>query len=90
MIQVISKFLILTLTLLTFGVSPTVAEDIKDTKIQQLETLLETYIEENRELKEINFSMDDYSHENLEKIKKMGMFWWSEFGDRAIKFLDSN
>jgi hypothetical protein len=41
-------------------------------------------------MKEINFSMDDYSHENLEKIKKMGMFWWSEFGDRAIKFLDSN
>ena len=52
MIQVISKFLILTLTLLTFGVNSTVAEDIKDTKIQQLETLLETYIKENRELKE--------------------------------------
>ena len=52
MIQVISKFLILTLTLLTFGVNPTVAEDIKDKKIQQLETLLETYIEENRILKQ--------------------------------------
>ena len=26
----------------------------------------------------------------LEKIKKMGMLWWSEFGDRAIKFLNSN
>ena len=26
----------------------------------------------------------------VEEIKKMGMFWWSEFGDRAIKFLDLN
>ena len=51
MIQVISKFLILILTLTTFGVNPTVAEDTKDIKIQQLETLLETYIKENRELK---------------------------------------
>ena len=33
MIQVISKFLILILTLTTFGVNPTVAEDTKDIKI---------------------------------------------------------
>jgi predicted acylesterase/phospholipase RssA len=52
--------------------------------------LKEDYLRINSSMKEINFSMDDYSHENLEKIKKMGMFWWSEFGDRAIKFLDSN
>ena len=51
MINLISKFLILALTLLTFGVSPTVAEDIKDKKIQQLEALLGTYIEEIKGLK---------------------------------------
>ena len=52
--------------------------------------LKEDYLRINSSMKEINFSMDDYSFENLEKIKKMGMLWWSEFGDRAIKFLDSN
>ena len=52
--------------------------------------LRDDYFRVNSSMKEINFSIDDYSNENLEKIKKMGMFWWSEFGDRAIKFLDSN
>ena len=51
MIQVISKFLILTLTLTALGVNPSVAEDIKDMKNQQLGTLLETYIEEINSLK---------------------------------------
>ena len=37
-----------------------------------------------------SFEDSSFSIKNLEKIKKMGMFWWSEFGDRAIKFLDSN
>ena len=39
MIKLISKFLILTLTLISFGVSPTVAEDNKDKKIQQTITV---------------------------------------------------
>jgi hypothetical protein len=51
MIQVISKFLILTLTLTTFGVNPIFAKDIKDKKILQLESLLQTYIEEIKDLK---------------------------------------
>ena len=52
MIRYLSKLLILTLTLVGFSVGHTVAEDIRDKKIQQLETLLEAYIEENRELKQ--------------------------------------
>ena len=51
MIQVISKFLILTLTLTALGINPSVAEDIKDKKILQLESLLQTYIEEIKDLK---------------------------------------
>ena len=52
--------------------------------------LNDDYFRVNSSMKEINFSIDDYSYKNLEEIKKMGMFWWSEFGDRAIKFLDLN
>ena len=51
MIQFISKLVLLAFMLTTFGVTQTVAEDIKDRKIQQLETLLETYIEEIKSLK---------------------------------------
>lgn len=32
--------------------------------------------------------LDDNSEENLEKIHLMGMEWWSEFGDKAIEFID--
>ena len=52
MINYISKLLLLTFTLATFGVGQVIANDIKDKKIEQLEILLETYIEENRELKQ--------------------------------------
>ena len=75
MIQFISKFLVLTLTLTALGVNPSVAEDIKDKKIQHLETLLESYIEENRELKQ-----------RLEKIESVEKISNEHDGNVVIKF----
>ena len=37
----------------------------------------------------INKFLDDDSEENLEKIHLMGMEWWTEFGDDALKFIES-
>ena len=51
MIKSIAKLLFLTSILITFGIGQIVAEDIKDKKIRQLETLLQTYIEEINSLK---------------------------------------
>ena len=33
--------------------------------------------------------MDDYSSENLEKIRTLGTQWWEEFGNKSIKFINS-
>ena len=51
--------------------------------------LNEDYLRINSAMKDVNFSMDDYSEENLNNIKKMGLHWWSEFGDSALKFFES-
>ena len=48
----------------------------------------ENYIRINSSISDVNSELDDYSDENLGNIKKMGLKWWEEFGDRAIKFLD--
>ena len=48
----------------------------------------ENYLRINSPLGKVNKMLDDNSEENLEKIHLMGMEWWSEFGDEALKFID--
>ena len=48
----------------------------------------ENYLRINSPLGKVNKMLDDNSEENLEKIHLMGMEWWSEFGDKAIEFID--
>ena len=31
---------------------------------------------------------DDDSEENVEKIHLMGLHWWEEFGETALKFIE--
>jgi hypothetical protein len=32
--------------------------------------------------------LDDASSENLEKIHKLGLNWWEEFGQEVINFIN--
>ena len=46
------------------------------------------YLRVNSPTGQVNRRMDDNSGVNLERINLMGMEWWSEFGDRALKLID--
>ncbi len=48
----------------------------------------ENYLRVNSSTGLVNRRMDDTSDVNLERINLMGMEWWSEFGDAALKFLN--
>ena len=48
----------------------------------------ENYLRVNSAIRNINSALDDYSEDNLKNIRKMGLDWWQEFGDQAIKFID--
>jgi len=49
----------------------------------------DSYLRVNSPIGNINRRLDDSSGPNLEKIHLMGMNWWDEFGDSALKFLDT-
>jgi len=49
----------------------------------------DNYLRINTPMGKINKFLDDDSEENLEKIHLMGMEWWTEFGDDALKFIES-
>ena len=49
----------------------------------------ENYLRINSSLGKINKFLDDDSEENLEKIHLMGMDWWTNYGEKALKFIDS-
>ena len=49
----------------------------------------DNYLRINSPLGKVNRFLDDDSEENLEKIHLMGMEWWSDFGDQALKFIDT-
>ena len=49
----------------------------------------ENYLRINSSLGKINKFLDDDSEENLEKIHLMGMDWWTDYGEKALKFIDS-
>jgi hypothetical protein len=36
----------------------------------------------------VNRRMDDMSDTNLQRIRLMGMEWWSDFGEDTLKFLN--
>lgn len=46
------------------------------------------YLRINSSLGKINKMLDDDSEENLEKIHLMGLHWWEEFGETALKFIE--
>jgi len=48
----------------------------------------EKYLRVNSPTGQVNRRMDDNSGVNLERINLMGMEWWSEFGDLALKLID--
>lgn len=48
-----------------------------------------SYLRINSPIGKINRRLDDSSGTNLKKIHLMGMSWWDEFGDEALKFLDT-
>ena len=48
----------------------------------------DNYLRINSPLGKVNRLLDDDSDENLEKIHLMGMEWWSEFGEEALKFVE--
>ena len=48
----------------------------------------DSYLRINSPLGKINRILDDDSEVNLEKIHLMGMNWWSEFGEKTLKFLE--
>ena len=47
------------------------------------------YLRINSSLEKINKFLDDDSEENLERIHLMGMDWWTNYGETALKFIDS-
>ena len=49
----------------------------------------DNYLRINSPLGKVNRFLDDDSDENLEKIHLMGMEWWSDFGDQALKFIET-
>ena len=46
------------------------------------------YLRINSPIGKINKMLDDDSEENIEKIHLMGLDWWSEFGERALNFIE--
>ena len=46
------------------------------------------YLRINSSLGKINKMLDDDSEDNLEKIHLMGLHWWEEFGETALKFIE--
>lgn len=46
------------------------------------------YLRINSPIGKINKMLDDDSDENLERIHLMGLEWWSQFGDQALKFIE--
>jgi patatin-like phospholipase/acyl hydrolase len=48
----------------------------------------EKYLRVNSPTGQVNRRMDDNSGVNLERINLMGMEWWSEFSDQALKLID--
>ena len=54
-----------------------------------LDLMKERYLRINSATEKVNKQLDDTSEINLERIHLMGMDWWSEFGDSAIKFVNN-
>ena len=48
----------------------------------------ENYLRIDSPLGNINKMLDDASDENLEKIHKLGLNWWEEFGEETINFIN--
>ena len=48
----------------------------------------DSYLRVNSPLGKINRFLDDDSEENLERIHLMGMEWWKEYGEAALKFIE--
>tara|TARA_B100000945_G_scaffold195973_1_gene157562 strand:- start:174 stop:839 length:666 start_codon:yes stop_codon:yes gene_type:complete len=48
----------------------------------------DNYFRVNSPLGKINRFLDDDSEENLERIHLMGMEWWKEYGESALKFIE--
>ena len=48
----------------------------------------DNYLRINSPLGKINRFLDDDSEENLERIHLMGMEWWKEYGEAALKFIE--
>lgn len=48
----------------------------------------DNYLRINSPLGKINRFLDDDSEENLERIHLMGMEWWKEYGESALKFIE--
>ena len=57
--------------------------------IGKLDIMKEKYLRINSATEKVNKQLDDTSEINLERIHLMGMDWWSEFGDSAIKFVNN-
>ena len=49
----------------------------------------DNYLRINSPLGKVNKLLDDDSDENLERIHLMGMEWWSEFGEKTLKFIEN-
>ena len=52
------------------------------------EIIGDNYLRINSMLGKINRVLDDDSDENLEKIHKLGLNWWEEFGEETINFIN--
>jgi len=54
-----------------------------------LDLMRDKYLRINSPTKKVNKKLDDISQINIERIHLMGQEWWSEFGNTAIKFINS-
>tara|TARA_A100001234_G_scaffold220186_1_gene232602 strand:- start:468 stop:1391 length:924 start_codon:yes stop_codon:yes gene_type:complete len=50
--------------------------------------LKQNYLRVNSPLGKVKRFLDDDSPENLKRIHLMGMDWWSNYGDKALRFLN--
>jgi hypothetical protein len=48
----------------------------------------QNYLRVNSSTGLVNRRMDDMSDTNLQRIRLMGMEWWSDFGEDTLKFLN--
>ena len=46
------------------------------------------YLRINSPLGDINRMLDDSSEENIEKIHRLGLYWWELYGKDVIKFIN--